>query len=168
MRGGQEEGVRLGGLARSARAAPRAQEPARPRAGADAGQPPGRPRPARVVQVSGRRSDRQGAARPADADCHGRRRRDRDPGGHVLPQLADSRRRRAARHHRDAQARAGAGHAPAGALLRLDADRRAAVAHHERRRRHPEPGRHRPRAAGRRDLHRRARAWACCSTSTGG
>ena len=54
---------------------------------------------------------------------------------HVVRALADSRRGCAARHHRHAQARSGAGHAPAGPLLRFDADRRARLAHHERRRR---------------------------------
>ena len=75
----------------------------------------------------------------------------------------DPRRRRAARDHRHAQARAGARHAPAGALLRFDADRRARLAHHVRRRRHQEPGRHRPRAARRRV--RDGRRWASASSS---
>ncbi len=63
--------------------------------------------------------------------------------------LAGARRRRAAGDHRDAQGRRGARDAPAGPLLRLDEDRRPHLAHHDRRRRHPEPGRHRPRAADR-------------------
>ena len=104
-----------------------------------------------------RRGHRQGAPRSAAADCHRRRRGHGHSGGHVVRQLADSRRRRAARDHRHAQARAGARHAPAGALLRFDADRRAGVAHHERRRRHPQSRRHRPGAAGRRHVHRGAR-----------
>ena len=37
------------------------------------------------------------------------------------------------------------------------------LAHHERRRGHPEPGRHRSRAAGRRLRHRRASGSASCS-----
>ncbi len=107
-----------------------------------------------LVEVRHRRRDRQGPARSADADRAGRRRRHDRPGDHQLRPLADPRRGRAARHHRHAQARAGQDHAPAGALFRLHADRRAAVAHHERRRRHPQPGRHRPGAAGRRHGHR--------------
>ena len=44
--------------------------------------------------------------------------------------------------------------AAARRLLRLDEDRRPHLAHHDRRRRHPEPGRQRPRAAGRQHRHR--------------
>ena len=43
-------------------------------------------------------------------------------------------------------------------LLRLDAGRRPDLAHHDRRRGHPQPGRHRPRAARRRHRHRGGRA----------
>ena len=71
-----------------------------------------------------------------------------------LRAVTDPRRRRAARDHRHAQTGAGQDHAAAGALLRFDANRRAAVAHHERRRRHPQSRRHRPGAAGRRHRHR--------------
>ena len=53
----------------------------------------------------------------------------------------------AARDHRHAQARPGARDPPADPLLRLDQVRRADLADHERRRGHPEPGRHRDRAA---------------------
>ena len=45
--------------------------------------------------------------------------------------------------------------------------RRPDLAHHERRRRHPESRRHRPRAADRLDPDRRRSRWASCSTSTG-
>ena len=62
---------------------------------------------------------------------------------------AGSRRGRAARDHRHAQRGRGARDAPADPLLRLDQDRHAHLAHHDRRRRHPEPGRHGPRAADR-------------------
>ena len=47
------------------------------------------------------------------------------------------------------RARRGARRAAAGPLLRLDAGRRADLAHHVRRRRHPQSRRHRPRAARR-------------------
>ena len=79
----------------------------------------------------------KGRARAAGADCAGGGRGDHRPGDHQLRPVADPWRGRAARHHRHAQARPGQGDAAAGALLRLDADRRAVVAHHERRRRHP-------------------------------
>ena len=121
---------------------------------ADDDQPPRRHRPAGAVEVRHRRCDRQGPARAAGADRAGGRRRHHRPGVHQFRPVADPRRRGAARHHRHAQARPGQGHAPAGALFRLHAERRAAVADHERRRRHPQPGRHRPRAAGRRRPHR--------------
>ena len=88
------------------------------------------------------------------ADRAGGRRRHHRAGVHQLRPVADSRRRRAARDHRHAQARPGQDHAPAGALFRLHAEWRAAVADHERRRRHPQSRRHRPRAAGRRRRHR--------------
>ena len=76
----------------------------------------------------------------------------------VVRQFAGAGRRRPARDHRDAQGRRGARHAPADPLLRLDQDRRAHLAHHDRRRRHPEPRRHRHRAAHRLDRLGRHRA----------
>ena len=53
--------------------------------------------------------------------------------------------------------------APAGPLLRLDADRRADLARHERRRRHPQSRRHRPRPADRQRRHGGRRARRSCS-----
>ncbi len=94
---------------------------------------------------------RAGAAGAARA---GGRRRDARPGGHLVRALAGPRRRRAARDHRHAAPGRGARHAAAGPLLRLDADRRPDLAHHDRRRRHPEPRRHRPRPAHRQRRHR--------------
>ena len=76
----------------------------------------------------------------------------------LVRQLAGPRRRRPARDHRNAQRRRGARHAPADPLLRLDQDRRPHLAHHDRRRRHPEPRRHRHRAADRIDRLREHRA----------
>ncbi len=137
-------------MARGARADLGAPPPAHARPGAHAGQPAGRAGAARLLEVPDRRGRRQAAHRPAGADRACGRRGNARPGGDIVRAVADPRRRRAARHHRHAQARPGAGDAPAGALLRLDADRRARVAHHERRGRHPEPGRHRAGAAGRR------------------
>ena len=151
---GQEEDRLQGRLARVPRAAVGAPAAADDRPDVDDVQPPGGHRAAGAVQVRDRRCDRQGAGRAADADRAGGRRRDGRPGGDELRPVADSRRGRAARHHRHAQARPGEDHAPAGPLFRLDAERRAAVAHHERRRRHPQPGRHRPGAAGGRRPHR--------------
>ena len=81
--------------------------------------------------------------------------------------LAGPRRRRAARHHRMRRRVQAHVAAPAGPLLRLDQDRRADLARHDRRRGHPEPGRHRPGAARRRRRHRRRSRSACSSTSTG-
>ena len=78
-------------------------------------------------------------------------------------QLAGARRRRAARHHRDAQGRRGARDAAADPLLRFDQDRRPDLADHDRRRRHPEPRRHRPGAADRLDPDRGRSRWASCS-----
>ena len=151
---GEEEDRLRGGLARVPRAGVGASPAPGDRPDADDDQPPGRHRAAGAVEVRHRRRDREGPARAAGADRAGGRRRDGRPGVHQLRPVADPRRRRAARDHRHAQARPGQDHAAAGALLRLDAERRAAVAHHERRRRHPQPGRHRPRAAGRRRRHR--------------
>ena len=76
----------------------------------------------------------------------------------LVRELAGARRRRPARHHRNAQGRRGARDAPADPLLRLDQDRRPHLAHHDRRRRHPEPRRHRHRAADRIDRLGRHRA----------
>ena len=72
--------------------------------------------------------------------------------------VAGARRRRAARDHRHAPPRRGARRAAAGPLLRLDAVRRADLAHHDRRRGHPESGRHRPGPAHRQHRHRDRRA----------
>ena len=72
--------------------------------------------------------------------------------------LAGARRRRAARDHRHAQGRRSARDAPADPLLRFDQDRRPDLADHDRRRRHPESGRHRPGAADRLDRDRGDRA----------
>ena len=73
--------------------------------------------------------------------------------------VAGARRRGAARDHRDAPPGRGARRAAAGPLLRLDAVRRPDLADHDRRRRHPESRRHRPRPAHRQRRHgaRRAR-----------
>src|SRR6478672_6865722 len=49
-----------------------------------------------LVEISRRRSDRQGAQRAAAADRERRRTRDGRAGRDLLPQLADPRRRRAA------------------------------------------------------------------------
>ncbi len=104
-----------------------------------------------------RRRDRQGPARTAAADRSGRRRRHHRAGGELVRPVADSRRRRPARHHRHAQAGPSQGDAAAGALLRLDPDRHPGVAHHVRRRRPAKPGRNRAGAAGRRPGHRHHR-----------
>ena len=53
-------------------------------------------------------------------------------------------------------------------LLRLGQERRADLAHHDRRRGHSEPRRHGPRSARRRPRHRFGRARRCSSISTGG
>ena len=79
--------------------------------------------------------------------------------GDRLCKLAGPRRRRAAGDHRDAQGRRGARHAPADRLLRFDEDRHPDLADHDRRRRHPESGRHRTGAADRIDSHGGHRAW---------
>ena len=129
----------------------------------DARQPAGGPRAAGDVQVPDRRRRRARTGRPAADARAGGRRRDARPGGHLVRPVADPRRRRAARDHRHAQARAGARHAAAGPLLRLDADRRADLAHHDRRRRHPEPRRHGPRAAVGGLVTAVHRRWASCS-----
>ena len=117
------------------------------RPGAHGRQPAGRPRAAVDDEVSDGRRDRPAPLGPAaEAGDGGRRRGDRRR-GHLVRQLADPRRRRAARDHRHAQGRRSARHAPADPLLRLDEERHPDLAHHDRRRRHPESRRHGPRAA---------------------
>ena len=133
------------------------------RPGADAGQPSRRPRPAGDVQVPHRRRHRQGPRRPAHAAGAGRRRGDHHPGGDVLRAVAGPGRRGAAGDHRHAAAHRGARRAPARALLRLDAGRRAHLADHVGRRRHPQPRRHRPGPAHRQPGHRRRSPSASCS-----
>ena len=91
---------------------------------------------------------------PAAEAGAGRRRGDARRRGDVVRQLADPRRRRAARDHRHAQGGRGARHAPADPLFRFDEDRHPHLADHDRRRGHPEPRRHRPGAADRLDPDR--------------
>ena len=150
-------------LARGARAGLGAPRPAGARPGADAGQSrsSGLVLPATskflIDDVIG-----QGARRAADAAGAGGRRRDARPGGDLVRALAGARRRRAARDHRHAAPRRSARRAPAGPLLRLDAGRRPDLAHHDRRRGHPEPRRHRPGPAHRQHRHRgRSRSRIC-------
>ncbi len=96
----------------------------------------------------------------------GRRCHDR-PGDHVVPAVAGREHHGAARHHEHAHRRRAPRAPPAGLVLRLGQDRAADLAHHDRRRRDPEPGRHRNRAARRRPLLGASWRWASCSTSTG-
>ena len=161
--------VSAASLARDARAAVGASPPAGDRPCADARRPTG----GLVLPLSSKylidEVLDQAALRAAGPDC-ARRAACHGHSGAVtsFALVADSRRRRAARDHRHAQARAGAHHAPARALFRFDANRRAGVAHHERCGRPPQSRRHRPGAARRRHLHGGASVSAFCSTSTGG
>ena len=100
----------------------------------------------------------KGRHRAADAARARHRRRDARPGGHLVRAVAGPRRRGAGGDHRDAARRPRAHHAPAGALLRHDADRRPDLARDDRRRGHPQPRRHRPGAAHRQHRHRGPRA----------
>ena len=154
----EEEGrVRLGRLARSTSAPLGTSSSAHHRTDPDAGQPVGGSRPSGIVQVPHRRRGREESDRSAADDRAGGGNRHARPGGHVICVVADPRRGRAARDHRHAQTCAGANHAPAGSLLRFDADRRAGGEDHVGRRRHQEPGRHGSGAAHWRTRHCGAR-----------
>ena len=100
----------------------------------------------------------QVARRPARADCACRRCGNGRAGGDRVCAVAGARRRGPAVDHRHAPGGAAPRRAAAGALLRFDEDRRPHLAHHERRRRHPEPGRQRHRAAARQHADRGHRA----------
>ena len=125
-----------------------ATDPAAPgaafaRPGADGRQPRFRPGAARLHQVPGGRHHRQApfpeapSARRRGADRHA------DPGNNLLLADADAVEGGAEADRRTAAAGAGARRPPAGGLLRLQQDRHAGVAHHERRGGRAQPDRHR-------------------------
>ena len=136
-----------GRVGRSPRPRLQAPETARARPRADVDQPHGGPRRALLHQVSDGRRDRGEPVGPAaEARAGGRRGVDHRC-SLLVRELPGARSGRPARHHRNAEGHRGARDAPADPLLRLDENRRPHLADHDRRRRHPESGRHRHRAA---------------------
>ncbi len=151
---GKKASISYRRLGRSARPRLEAPPPARARDGDHGGQPAGRPGAALDVEVPDGRRRRPAELGPAAEAGDGRRRGDDRRRGDVVRQLPDSRRGRAARHHRHAQGGRGARDAPADPLFRFDEDRHPHLADHDRRRGHQEPRRHRPGAADRFDADR--------------
>ena len=129
-----------------------------PRPRPDADQSACRTRAARELQVPHRRRHRTRARRTARAAGACRGRRDARGRGDGVCAVAGPRGCRSARHCQYADEPAAAHHAPADQLFRFDADRRADLAGHERRRWHSEPRRVWPGADGRRARHGRHRA----------